>query len=301
MVTANQGIPEAEYDIHESLVHALLKSQHPDLADKPLRFFNHGWDNDLYRLGDDLLVRLPRRKLADTFLQNEIKYLPQISERLPLPVSVSLRNGKPESFYPAHWAITPWMPGERANECTPSSDSCIKWIEFLQCLHQTQPASGPHNPYRGVPLAKRDDAFKERFQRLQSKAKGLINYSAALSVWESGLKAKAEFEPVWLHGDLHPMNILCDNNQFVSVIDWGDICKGDAATDLASLWMLFDDETASYNIAKHYKANKDLILRSKASAVFFAVVLLETGWEQNASQEKCARQIFKNLGLAIAN
>ncbi|MFD6951303.1 hypothetical protein [Nocardiopsis sp. NPDC060348] len=42
------------------LVRDLLRDQHPDLADRPLEVGARGWDNQLWRLGDDLAVRLPR-------------------------------------------------------------------------------------------------------------------------------------------------------------------------------------------------------------------------------------------------
>ncbi|HXZ78135.1 MAG TPA: hypothetical protein VEH31_45675 [Streptosporangiaceae bacterium] len=40
------------------LIAELLREQHPDLADLPLAFGARGWDQ-LWRLGDDLSVRLP--------------------------------------------------------------------------------------------------------------------------------------------------------------------------------------------------------------------------------------------------
>ena len=53
--------PPAEIGIDEALVRALLREQHADLADLALIDVGEGWDNKLFRLGDELAVRLPRR------------------------------------------------------------------------------------------------------------------------------------------------------------------------------------------------------------------------------------------------
>jgi hypothetical protein len=53
-----------ERRFEQGLVRALLKDQHPDLADLELRDVNGGWDNQQWRLGDELAVRLPRTERA---------------------------------------------------------------------------------------------------------------------------------------------------------------------------------------------------------------------------------------------
>ena len=69
----------------QDLVRALLQAQHPDLADLELRDVNGGWDNQLWRLGDELAVRMPRTERAPALLAVEQTWLPVVSERLPLP------------------------------------------------------------------------------------------------------------------------------------------------------------------------------------------------------------------------
>ena len=49
-----------DVDIDEALVRTLLHNQHPDLAGLELREVAGGWDNRMWRLGEDLAVRLPR-------------------------------------------------------------------------------------------------------------------------------------------------------------------------------------------------------------------------------------------------
>lgn len=50
-------MPHTEIDITADLVRDLLLDQHPDLAGRPLKLGARGWDNQLWRLGDDLAVR----------------------------------------------------------------------------------------------------------------------------------------------------------------------------------------------------------------------------------------------------
>ena len=54
-------MPAAEVDVSRELVGRLLADQHQDLAGRPVEFLANGWDNAMFRLGDDLLARLPRR------------------------------------------------------------------------------------------------------------------------------------------------------------------------------------------------------------------------------------------------
>src|SRR5439155_24677734 len=89
--------PAAEITIDDALVRTLLVEQHPDLAELALSKLEAGWDNSLWRLGDDLLVRLPRRAVAAPLTLNEQRWLPQLAPLLPLPVSAAVRIGGPSS------------------------------------------------------------------------------------------------------------------------------------------------------------------------------------------------------------
>jgi aminoglycoside phosphotransferase (APT) family kinase protein len=81
-------IATADILTDESLVHRLLVSQHPDLAAERISFAGNGWDNDLYRVGDELVARLPRRKVAVTLLLQEQRWLPEIAARLSVSLAV---------------------------------------------------------------------------------------------------------------------------------------------------------------------------------------------------------------------
>src|SRR6188472_1139756 len=103
------GMPAAEFDIDAALIRALLNAQHPDLANLPLVDVGAGWDNKLYRLGENLAVRLPRRAAAAGLIEHEQRWLSELAPQLPLPVPVPVRIGRPGCGYPWSWSVTPWL------------------------------------------------------------------------------------------------------------------------------------------------------------------------------------------------
>jgi aminoglycoside phosphotransferase (APT) family kinase protein len=96
-------------------------------------------------------------------------------------------------------------------------------------------------------------------------------------IWQAALAAPPATTQDWLHGDLHALNVLAQLDQIEAVIDWGDLTTGDAATDLACTWMLFDDPTARIALVETYAPDDALLARARGWAVFFGAVLLETG------------------------
>ena len=268
--------PAAEFDIDSSLVRALLREQHPDLADRPLVDVAEGWDNRLFRLGDDLVVRLPRRLVAAGLVEHEHRWLPHLSTRLPLPVPAPLRTGRPGCGFPWFWSITSWLPGETAL-LSPQLDiahAAVALGQFLGALHEPAPADAPRNPWRAAPLASRTDKLKEHLQQLD----GIVDRTQALALWESVLAAAPwSGPPLWIHGDLHPGNLLVRNGHLSAVIDWGDLTAGDPATDLSIIWMLLPPAARPSLLAAReavYAVDRDTLLRARGWALAFGLVYM---------------------------
>src|SRR5262249_10355534 len=123
------GIPAAEFPIEPGLVRALLMDQHADLAALPLTLAGGGWDNTLYRLGDDLAVRPPRRAAAACLIEHEQRWLPELAPRLPLAIPVPLRVGRPGCGFPWSWSVIPWLTGQPAT-CAPLDDATLAAVEL---------------------------------------------------------------------------------------------------------------------------------------------------------------------------
>src|SRR5688500_7250925 len=128
------------------LVRDLLRDHHPDLAHRPERLGARGWDNQLWRLGDDLAVRLPwATESADALLRKEHAWLPALAPRLPLPFPVPQRLGEPSALFPRPWIVTTWVPGEPADRApvTRAAEAADTLAAFLTAPHQPAPEQAP--------------------------------------------------------------------------------------------------------------------------------------------------------------
>src|SRR3984957_6125130 len=111
VVVAVNRMPAADVEVSADLVRRLLAAQPPDLARLPVEFLANGWDNELYRVGDELVARLPRRAPGAQIIKNEQRWLPGLAARLPLPVPYPERTGVPGCGYPYSWSVVPYLPG----------------------------------------------------------------------------------------------------------------------------------------------------------------------------------------------
>lgn len=274
------GTPAAEFEIDSPFVASLLADQHPDLAHLPLRHIDAGWDNAMFRLGDHLAVRLPRRAIAAPLIAHEQAWLPRLGPQLTLPIPTPCRIGMPARGYPWRWSVLPWLDGAPADQQAPHASQAEAFAAFLRSLHRPAPADAPANAVRGVPLHHRADMFEVRLQRLAGRT-SLIT-PRILSAWRMALQAPLDVPPTWLHGDLHPRNVLVNSGEISGVIDWGDITAGDRATDLAAIWMLFGDRQAREDALAAYGGLSEATLqRTLGWAVLFGVMLLDSGLTDN--------------------
>ena len=286
------GTPPAEVILDNALVAGLLCEQHPDLAHLPLQAVDAGWDNALFRLGDDLAVRLPRRALAAPLILHEQRWLPHLSKQLTLPIPAPVRIGTPVLGYPWHWSIVPWLRGEPADQHAPDAAQARPFAAFLRALHVPALADAPANPFRGVPLQQRAAAVEARMQRLASSTSLLT--PQVWQIWQAALDAPLDMLPTWLHGDLHPRNVLVEHGIITGIIDWGDITAGDAATDLAALWMLFADPDARQAALDNYGPISDATLqRARGWALMFGVMLLDSGMVDNPRNAAIGARILE--------
>lgn len=270
------GTPESEVEIDAALVYGLLEQQHPDLRHLPIYPVDAGWDNALFRLGDQWCVRLPRRQIAAGLIENEQTWLPQLAPHLPIPIPVPYRMGKPTPNYPWCWSVLPWLTGVTADQTEPHANQAPRLAAFLRSLHTPTPTNAPINPFRGVPLYERTASVEERLQRLEPKT-ALIT-PQVWDIWKQALAAPIDVSATWLHSDLHARNVLVEDGAITGIIDWGDITSGDIATDLAAIWMLFSAQAARREaIAAYGKISEATLQRAKGWAIFFGAVLLDTG------------------------
>ncbi len=263
-----------DFEIDEGLVRSLLREQHPDLADQDLRPADPGWDNQMWRLGDTLAVRLPCTERGPALLRKEHRWLPALAPHLPLPVPTPVRIGEPSARFPRTWTVATWVPGEPADRVPIGrGDHAAEILAgFLRALHRNAPAEAPANPVRGVPLSALTRAFDESFHIVAS------NGAAIRDIWDDALSAPEwEGPPVWLHGDLHPANVVVSGGTLSGVIDFGELCAGDPATDLAAAWVLLPDGADARFFDAYEIADEATVRRARGWAVLRGIGLMAIG------------------------
>lgn len=243
-------MPAAEIDIDVDLVRRLVASQFPDLADRPVSPLAFGWDNALFRLGDDLVARLPRRQAGVPLVAHEQRWLPELAVGLPLPIPAPVGNGVPGEGYPWPWSVCPFFEGtsvlahvDAGGSLADPAAEARRLGEFLAAFHRPAPDDGPHNPYRGVPLADRDTRVRDDLVRAGDDVEALVGMKSFEAAWDAALDTPVwPGPPVWVHGDVHSGNLVTDGERITAVVDLGDLCVGDPASDLVVAWMLFDGD-----------------------------------------------------------
>lgn len=236
-----------EVDTDTALVSRLVAEQFPQWANLPIQpVRSAGTDNALYRLGDEVVVRLPRIHWAVGQVEKEQKWLPRLAPLLPLAVPVPLAKGTPAEGYPWEWSIYQWLEGETATveRIADLSQAATDLARFVAALQRIDPIDGPppgeHNSFRGVPLTTRDDETRAAIACLH----GAIDVGAVTAAWEGALEAPAwGGPPVWIHGDLQSGNLLAVQGRLSAVIDFGCLGVGDPACDLTVAWTLLSGET----------------------------------------------------------
>lgn len=280
------GTPDADIEVNPTLVRQLIANQFPQYLPLNVQLAESGWDNYMFRLGEDFAIRLPRRQSFAHSLINEQKWLPTLSLTIPTPVPI--HNGKPTTPFPFAWSIVPWLPGEPADLAPPHLSQAKTLAQFLKSLHQPAPSNAPISKSRGVPFAERSHYIHESLSKIEQYV-----IPTHHQILRNALKAKLNQNPVLIHGDLHPQNVLVHNREISAIIDWGDLCVGDPATDLASFYMLFSEPSMIF----YYTEDASLVSRAKGWALFFACVLLTNGKIDNPRHVQIGLRTLQNLAL----
>jgi aminoglycoside phosphotransferase (APT) family kinase protein len=292
---------EDEVDVDDELVRGLLAAQLPHLAELPLtRIEAWGTDHAIFRLGDDLSVRVPKIGWAGKQGENESRWLPVVAPRLPVEVPVPLAVGYPTDRYPFRWYVSPWLRGEN-----PAPDGPIDlrqlavdvaaFVLALQRIDATG-APAPRSGQRGGPPAPADPFTRDPAEQLR----GETDVDALLAVWDAGLRAPPWDGPaVWVHGDLSDGNLLVRDGRLTGAIDWGGLVAGDPAVELMAAWNLFDvDSRAAYRDALGF-VDDAMWLRGRAWATSAAIQALpyyrDTNPDIVARSWRAVREVLADL------
>ncbi|MFI6858923.1 aminoglycoside phosphotransferase family protein [Streptomyces sp. NPDC050421] len=276
-----------------ALVHRLIAAQFPRWAGLPAtRVGTAGTANAMYRLGEDLVVRLPRTAGSADDTAKEHRWLPRLAPALPVAVPVPLGAGVPGYGYPYPWSVYGWLDGKcpTAGDTTEAAPLARDLAEFVTALHRIDPADGPSS-YRSEPLTARDREVRKALADLTTE----IDVAAVADVWETALRAPAPTgPPVWIHADLQPGNMLTADRRLTAVIDFGCLGLGDAAVDLIAAWYVLP-AGARDTFRAAAEADDAAWARGIGWALSIALMELQHYRETNAFMADTARHVIAEI------
>jgi len=280
--------------LEQNVAAQMIAGQFPELAGRPVRpLAGKGTDNHIFRIGDDLCARFPKAAWAAGTATREAMALARFAAS-PLAVPEVYGLGAPTDEYPHPWSVLSWLPGE-VMEDSALGDSVAaagQLAEFFRFVRDVPVdgafAFGPSNNGRGAPLAKRTARFEAALAHLPE-----IDSLWARRVWDAAIGADVARSPVWLHGDVHPGNVLIRQECLAAVIDWGLSGVGDGACDLLSAWAMFE-RTPREVFRKAVDASDADWQRGAGWALSMAVIYLPYAY-QNGLRSDMSEKMVKRL------
>lgn len=294
-----------EFLIDVRLVRALVDRALPECASLPLSPLRaSGSSNALFRLGDELLVRLPRQPGGSATIEKEARWLPQIGPLLPVAVPQVVAIGEPDLGYPERWSVVCWLDGEVPTVVDPVSDPaptrCALARDLAIVVNALRDIEVPHSAladpelrwYRGAPLRTRDVSTRRVVEVCRAISDLDLDLDAALRVWEEAMAlpdiGQQASNPRWYHGDLLAENLLVRDGRLAAVLDFGGLAVGDATVDLIVAWEVLD--TASREIFRRVVgADEESWLRGRAWALSLALGTFPYYWR--TMPDRCAGQL----------
>lgn len=282
-----------ERDIDAPLVRRLIAGGFPQWAGLPVeRLRSSGTENAMFRLGTDLVVRLPRHPGAVDSVAHEQRWLPRLAPALPFASPEPLGQGRAGHGFPWPWSVYRWLEGANpvAGAVEDPGALASGLAAYLTALRALGTADAPAC-HRGVPLATRDAATREAIAQLA----GRTDTEAVTALWEEALAApEYTGAPVWAHGDLSPGNVLTADGRLTAVIDFGSVGVGDPAVDLIVAWNLLPAEVRG-DFREAVGAGEAEWARGRGWALSIALIQLPYYWDTNPDLAVNARHVIGEL------
>lgn len=262
------------FEIDEALVSNLISGHFPQWKDIPVApMVPMGHDNRTFRLGDELLVRLPSDPGYVPHIPVEILCLQNLQPYLQVKVPQCVAAVEADELFPAPWTVNRYLPGETVTHSTVTAEQeCVFALELRKALQELQsapdfgaPAAGAHNCYRGA----HPSVYEAEAKQAMEKWKAVLPVKRLAELWACAMNTQYTEKPVWVHGDVAPGNMLVENGHLSALIDFGTSAIGDPACDDVMAWTFFSGEARK---AFLQGLTEDRILRAKAWAMWKALI-----------------------------
>jgi len=299
-----------EVVVDEELARALIGDRVPTLRDAPLRLLGEGWDSTVWRAGDQWVFRFPRREVVVPGFLREVEVLPRLAPELPLPVPVAEVRGEPDERFRWPWAGFRILPGRELVEVAADAEGRVRYGRglgrFLRALHDIDPAAvtagGELLPIDAVRRA--DMPFRvERTEEQLGRLAGLRLWrppAGFAAVMEEARGLPDPDELVVCHGDLHLRHLLVsDAGELAGVIDWIDVCRGDACLDLLLYWGYLDVAGRQAFVAEYGPVDEVRLLRARVITVSIWCALAE--YAHAVGMERLRQAAVAGLDLATVD
>ncbi|MFH8342177.1 aminoglycoside phosphotransferase family protein [Streptomyces sp. AM6-12] len=282
-----------ELDLDAPLVRRLLARRFPEWSGLPVRrLVSSGTENAMFRLGTELVVRLPRHPGAVPDLAHELRWLPRLGPLLPVAVPEPVGAGEPDEDFPWPWSVYRWLAG--SNPVVGTLSEPLRLAEelgrFVRALRRIDAGAAPTG-YRGGPLRERNAPTRAAVAELGDR----IDAEAVTELWERALAAPAHAGPPrWAHGDLSPGNVLVDGGRLGAVIDFGCAGAGDPAVDLMPAWNLLPAR-ARDTFRAAAGADDAEWARGRGWALSVALIQLPYYWDTNPALAENSRHVIAQI------
>ena len=302
-----------ELPVDAGLVRRMVADQLPVYAGLHVRGLSaSGSSNSLFRLGDELLVRVPRQPGGSATILKEARWLPYLEDALPAGVPEVVAVGEPAHGYPEHWSVVRWVDGEHPTAAASSNATrnlLARDLAAVVCaLRQVEvPPEARIDAalrwYRAEPLTAIDPDIRAYAEQCRSVPNLDLDIDAVLLVWDEAM-ALAAYGPEpamhWLHGDLLAENLLVRNGRLAAVLDFGGLAVGDPTVDLVAAWELLDAEARAV-FRTEAGLDDHTWLLGRAWALAIAVMTFPYYWrtmpDRCAGRLAMARQVLMDAGL----
>lgn len=285
------------HPIDDDLVRGLIAAQFPQWAGLTVeRWSSGGTVNAMYRLGDDMAVRLPLVEGGAKDVAMEQNWLPRLASRLPTAIPDVLGAGKPAEGYPWPWSVYRWLPGEhpQAGALCDAVLLAEDLAEFVAAMRSITLPGAP-KAYRGGPVGLLDSSTRAAIEQLRGIPEEGVDCDAAAAVWQTALRTPDPDEPpVWLHADLMPGNLLMDGNRLSAVIDFGCMGVGDPACDLFPAWNLLPVE-ARHVFREALGVDDATWIRGRGRTLSQALIALPYYRSTNPAMADNARHVIRTV------
>lgn len=281
------------------LAYKLIAEQFPEFSNLPITDVEkQGHDNRTYRLGSDMLIRIPTAAAYALKVPKEQELLPQLAKHLSLSIPAPIKMGNVSSHYPYPFSIYKWLPGKSINLLTLTEQEkerlafdLAQFLKDLQAITDVKGLKpGQHNWWRGDHVSVYDKGAREQIADLA----GFIDVTRALVLWDKASAVKWYKQPVWIHGDFATSNMLIDGGKLSAVIDFGGTAVGDPACDLVIAWTYLTGKAREIFISE-MDMDTDMWLRARAWALWKATFELCKITDKTSSEALLQKHIIDEV------